>query len=485
MPDAPVVSVSSGRVRGVSEGGVDRFLGVPYAAAPFGERRHLPPQAPQPWDGERDATAFGATAPQSAYPPALRPYLPTVEIVGDDILTVNVWRPADRPDGEPLPVLVFVHGGALTRGSAALPIYDGATFARHGIVFVSVQYRLGQEGFAVLDDAPLNLGILDQEAALRWVRREIAAFGGDPARVTAMGQSAGANTLAALVATPHAAELFDQVILQSGPLRAQPQKKAGRMSREIARRLRIPLSREGFGSESPAGLVAAQTEISAQSTPLSSGPSVTVAIGEDTVPIDPLDALLAGAGSDVPVLIGSTSEEYRLWFVPGGTLDRIRWITVTLARLASGVPRRIVTAHRRRTPAARPGEVLGEIVGDMLLRGPLTRWADSRRERGAAPTWVYEFRWKSPVDGLGACHALELGFVFDAIESSDAVALAGPHAPEALAEAMHGAWVSFVVDGDPGWESWSSRQPVQAFDADGGHIDYAPRADELAGLPTR
>lgn len=485
MVDAPVVSVSSGRVRGVSEGGVDRFLGVPYAAPPFGDLRHLPPQAPGHWDGERDATVFGATAPQAEYPPALRPYLPTLEVAGDDILTVNIWTPTQRPDGAALPVLVFVHGGALTRGSAALPVYDGQTFARHGIVFVSVQYRLGQEGFAVLDDAPLNLGILDQEAALRWVRREISAFGGDPGRVTAMGQSAGANTLATLVATPYAEELFDQVILQSGPLRAQPRKKAGRMSREIARKLRIPVTREGFGSESPAALVAAQTEISAQSTPLSRGPSVAVTIGEDTVPRDPLEALLAGAGRGIPVLIGSTSEEYRLWFVPGGTLDRIRWTTVTLARLAAGVPRRIVTAHRRRNPAARPGEVLGEIVGDMLLRGPLTRWADSRRDRDAAPTWVYEFRWKSPVDGLGACHAMELGFVFDALESSDAVALGGTHAPTALAEAMHRAWVSFVVDGDPGWEAWSSRHPVQAFDADGGHIDYAPRADELAGLPTR
>ena len=116
----------------------------------------------------------------AALPGRLAKYLPTVEVAGDDILTVNVWTQRTAPMRE-LPVLVFVHGGALTRGSAALPAYDGATFARHGIVYVSVQYRLGQEGFAVLDDVPQNLGVLDQQAALRWVRREIAAFGGDPA----------------------------------------------------------------------------------------------------------------------------------------------------------------------------------------------------------------------------------------------------------------------------------------------------------------
>ena len=128
--------------------------------------------------------------------------------------------------------------------------------------------------------------------------------------------------------------------------------------------------------------------------------------------------------------------------------------------------------------------MLGEIVSDMLLRGPATRFADSRAD-AAAPTFVYEFRWQSPVDGLGAAHAMELGFVFDRLETPDAVALGGTNAPAALAEVMHRAWVSFVVDGDPGWERWSARRPVQVFDADGGHLDHAPRADELAGLPTR
>jgi para-nitrobenzyl esterase len=483
VTDAPVLTLSSGALRGARVDGIDRFLGIPYAAPPFGERRFAAPQAVTPWEGERDASSFGPTAPQAPYRGGLEKYLPTVRIDGDDILTVNVWAPADRDPQTPLPVLVFVHGGALTRGSAALAAYDGARFARHGIVYVSVQYRLGQEGFAVLPDVEQNLGLLDQRAALRWVRREISAFGGDPGRVTAMGHSAGANALAALLALPEASDLFDRVILQSGPLAAQPVSKAGRMSARIAQRLGIDPTRAGFAGTEPDDLVRVQTEIAAAGSPLGTGPTVALAVGGDAVPVNPMEGLLGGAGRTIPVLIGTTSEEYRLWFVPTGVVDRIRRSTLTFARLAARVPRRVVSAHRRRRPDASPGEILGEIVGDLLLRGPLTRFADGRI--GAAPTFVYEFRWQSPVDRLGAAHAMELGFVFDALGTPDAIALGGPDAPQVLADAMHAAWVAFVRDGDPGWEAWSAARPVQVFDGEPARVEYDPRGDELEGLPAR
>jgi para-nitrobenzyl esterase len=299
-----------------------------------------------------------------------------------------------------------------------------------------------------------------------------------------MGHSAGANTLAALLALPNARELFDQAILQSGPLQAQPVKKAGHMSREIAKRAGVATTRAGFAGVSASRLAVLQTEVTAGGSPLGGGPSVVLAIGGEAVPEDPLTAFVAGAGRDIPVLIGSTSEEYRLWLAPSGAVDRVSWRTLAFARVAARVPRRIVTAHRGRRPTASAGEVLGEILSDLLLRGPLMRFADSRID-GPAPTWVYEFRWRSPVDGLGAAHAMELGFVFDRLKTPDAEAMGGTDGPQGLADAMHRAWVSFVVDGDPGWERWSARRPVQAFDADGGHLDFAPRADELVGLPIR
>ena len=300
MTDAPVLSVATGAVRGVREDGIDRYLGIPYAAPPFGELRFLPPQPPSSWAGERDATAFGATAPQLPYQGGTEKYLSSVEVPGDDILTVNVWTPADRDPATKLPVLVFVHGGALTRGTTALAVYDGATFARQGIVYVSIQYRLGQEGFAVLEGVPQNLGVLDQQAALRWVRREIGAFGGDAGRVTVMGHSAGANTLTALLALPHAAELFDQAILQSGPLQAQPPKKAGRMSREIAKRLGIRPTGAAFAAVAPAVLAQTQTAVGAGGSPAGGGPTVALVIGGEAVPVDPLEALVAGAVAGHP-----------------------------------------------------------------------------------------------------------------------------------------------------------------------------------------
>ena len=488
MSDAPIVSISSGQLRGSSAEGIDRFLGIPDAAPPLGGRRFLPPQQVEPWNAVREPTTFGPTAPQAPYVGGIERYFGTIEIPGDDILTVNVWTPSGQSSGRDagalLPVVVFVHGGALTRGAAALPIYDGTPFARSGVVYVSVQYRLGQEGFAIAEGIPGNLGVRDQGAALRWVRREIAAFGGDPSRVTAMGQSAGANSLATLLALPYASELFDRVIVQSGPLAAQPAKKAGRMTRAITKLLNTPLTRAGLASHSPSALVTAQTTISGQGSPLGGGPAVVIVAGDDMAPVSPIDAFLAGAAQHIPVLIGTTSEEYRAWLVPSGAVEKIRWSTVFLARLASKVPRAVVRAHGARRPDASAGEVLGEIIGDMLLRAPMTRFADSRVGADAG-TWVYEFRWRSPLDRLGASHAMEFGFVFDALDLDDSRALTGDAAPQNLADAMHSAWVAFIVDGDPGWERWSAKQPVQAFDADGGHIDYAPRADELEGLPHR
>lgn len=478
----PVIDISTGRLRGVSVDGIDRFLAVPFAAPPFGERRFAVPVPPEPWAGERDATSFGPTAPQSPYGGGLENHLLSVAIPGDDILTVNVWTPEGRTPGHPLPVLVFVHGGALSRGTPALGAYDGARFARHGMVFVSIAYRVGSEGFSVLEGVPQNLGLLDQIAALEWVRREISAFGGDPNDVTAMGHSAGANTLAALLASARAAELFDRVILQSGPLSALPVRKSGRMARAVAKRLGIAATRDGFASRTPAELVAAQTAAAAGGSPLGGGPTFALAIGEQTVPRDPEAVLCAGAARGIPVLIGTTSEEYRLWFVPSGQLERISNRTLTLARIATRVPRKAVARYRANRPGATPGEILGAIATDTLLRAPMTRFADSRVD-APAPTFVYEFAWRSPHGGLGAAHGMELGFVFDSLHTADSAAMGGTAAPQRLADAMHAAWVSFVTTGSPGWEPWSRTRGTEMFDEHGGHLVHELRADELELLP--
>ena len=182
----PVVRLRDGIVRGRAEAGVISFLGIPYAAPPFGPNRMLPPQPVPAWAGERDATAFGPTVPKGDYPPQYQPLFPEEVIPGEDCLNLNVWTPADGAGG--LPVLVWIHGGSFMNGSGSVGAYNGAAFAQDGVVCVTINYRLAAEGFLFLGDGIANLGLLDQLAALRWVQENIAAFGGDPGRVTVAGE---------------------------------------------------------------------------------------------------------------------------------------------------------------------------------------------------------------------------------------------------------------------------------------------------------
>ncbi len=214
MSQQPVVRLKDGAIRGKAESGLTAFLGIPYAAPPFGANRMLPPQPVTAWEGERDATAFGPTVPKGDYPPQYARLFPEVVIPGEDCLNLNVWTP--DPNGAGLPVLVWIHGGSFMNGSGSVADYNGAAFARHGVVCVTINYRLSAEGFLYLGDGVANLGLLDQLAALRWVQANIAAFGGDPARVTVAGESAGAMSVTTLLSMPLAEGLFAQAIAESG-----------------------------------------------------------------------------------------------------------------------------------------------------------------------------------------------------------------------------------------------------------------------------
>ncbi|MCG7528095.1 carboxylesterase family protein, partial [Streptomyces sp. OfavH-34-F] len=233
-PSAPFAETVHGTVRGAYEDGVAVFRGIPYAAAPVGARRFRAPAPPESWTGVRAATAYGPTAPKRPYGPPLDRLLADPSVPGEDCLNLNVWTP--DPAGAGLPVLVWVHGGNLLHGSSALALYDGTAFARDGVVCVSVNYRLGVEGFAVLPDAPANRGLLDQLAALGWVRDNIAAFGGDPDRVTLCGESAGAIGVGALLTAPRARGLFRRAVLQSGVPSALPVAEARGTTERGARR---------------------------------------------------------------------------------------------------------------------------------------------------------------------------------------------------------------------------------------------------------
>ncbi|MYS37853.1 carboxylesterase type B [Streptomyces sp. KhCrAH-43] len=477
-PPAPRAETAHGIVRGTHERGIAVFRGIPYAAAPVGARRFGAPAPPEPWTGVRAATAFGPTAPKRPYAPPFDRLLADPSVPGEDCLNLNVWTPA--PDRGARPVLVWIHGGSLLHGSSALPLYDGTAFARDGVVLVSVNYRLGVEGFGVLPDAPANRGLLDQLAALAWVRDNIAAFGGDPDRVTVCGESAGAIGVGALLAAPRARGLFRRAVLQSGVPAALPVAEGRRTTALVAKRLGVAATARDLAGVDPAALLAAQSEVTAGGSPLTGGHSFQLVVDGDLLPRDPMEALLGGAGSGVGLLMGSTTEEYRLWFVPTGLTERLSRAKLRLALLKFRVPRATARTYRVNRPGATPGELLGALATDVLLRVPLNRLADAR---APGTTHLYEFGWPSPVERLGACHGLEIGFVFDTLRGPDAVALAGYDAPQELADSMHAAWVRFATHGDPGWPGWDASRPVMRFGPGAAALVRAPRDDELRGWP--
>src|SRR5690242_17022974 len=330
MTRQPVVRLRDGAVRGKAAPDGYAFLGIPYAAPPFGANRMRPPQPARPWAGERDATAFGPTVPKGDYPPQYATLFPEVVLPGDDCLNLNVWTP--DPGAAGLPVLVWIHGGSFMNGSSSVGAYDGAAFARDGVVFVSVNYRLSADGFLFLDDGTANLGLLDQLAALRWVRDNIAAFGGDPARVTVAGESAGAMSVTTLLSMPLAEGLFAQAIAQSGAGAHALDTDTARM---VADRLAEALGvhPDAIASVPLDRLIRAASDlvVEVQTAPdpakwgslaLSLLPFAP-AVDGTVLPVAPLDAFAAGQSRDVPLLIGSNRDEARLFLVAAGTIDFI------------------------------------------------------------------------------------------------------------------------------------------------------------------
>jgi para-nitrobenzyl esterase len=470
----PIVRTGGGAVRGLFRDGVHAFLGIPYAAPPFGAGRFAEPHPHEPWDGVREATEYGATAPK---PPRGLPFgalLPEPVIPGEDCLNLNVWTPDPLTSG--LPVFVWIHGGGFSSGSGAAPAYDGAAFARDGVVCVTINYRLGVDGFLQFtDDGPANRGLLDQEAALRWVQHNIAAFGGDPARVTIGGGSAGGISVACLLGRPSAKGLFAQAVLQSGAgHHALPPAAAVRMAGHLAERLHVAPERQALAGVPLDELLAAQQTL-AQDAQLLVDPARW---GEDTtdlvfgpvidgdVVLDlPILRITAGSARYVPILIGANRDEWRLFLVPNGLVDGVDDALLSSTATRYGLDAGALEIYRASRPGGSAGEVLADVITDWYFRIPAIRMAEAQADVGGG-AWMYEFSWPSPRFGgrLGACHGLELSFVFDTLDPEALEALPDGEKPRALATETHRAWVQFISEGDPGWPRYDrDRRPVQDF----------------------
>jgi para-nitrobenzyl esterase len=471
----PVVQLGDGAVRGTAGNGLAAFLGVPYAAPPFGPNRMRPPQPVTPWSGERDATAYGPTVPKGDYPPQYQPLFPEVVIAGEDCLNLNVWTPEAAITGQVsgLPVLVWIHGGSFMNGSGSVLEYDGGAFARDGVVCVTINYRLAAEGFLFTGesgpagDTDANLGLQDQLAALRWVQANIAAFGGDPARVTAAGESAGAMSVTTLLSMPRSEGLFAQAIAESGAGAHTLTPDEGAMvAGYLAAALGVPAEREAIKAVPLDKLVRAASDlvVEVQTTPdparwgqltLSLLPFAPTVDGT-VLPAAPLTSIAAGQGRNVPLLIGSNREEARLFLVAAQTIGVIDDSMLEAVAAGYGLAGDGLAVYRDVLPGARPGDLLAAVISDWFFRVPAIRVAEARAA-GAGPasgrTWMYRFDHPEPPSNhdLGACHGVEIPFVFDTAGGADLEPRLGSQPSQTTASRVHQVWVDFITRGAPGW----------------------------------
>ncbi|MFJ2055910.1 carboxylesterase/lipase family protein [Streptomyces sp. NPDC087908] len=441
-----VVATDRGPVRGERRAdGSLCFLGIPYAQPPVGDLRFAAPVPPEPWTEPLDATAYGPTAQRRPF--AEITTIPEPTVPGAGILNLNVFTPGADPAAG-LPVLVWIHGGGYVAGSAASPWYDGAAFNRDGVVLVSVGYRLGIEGFLHLDDAPDNRGVRDWIAALSWVRDNIAAFGGDPAKVTVAGQSAGGGAVQTLLAVPAARGLFRGALSVSG---AVPRPDGPEVARAAARlltaRTGVPATAAALRDLGDDEILALQDRLNEPGPDREGLPPMLsfapFADGE-LVPLPVHEALTTGgAGADVPLMLGFTEHEFTMFPAPGPEGPPLPVLLGGLG-LDPGRADALAEAYA----AAGPERLFGQALTDATFRAPNLAVAEARAARGR-PTWLYEFVWRSPAAGL-AFHCVDLPFAFDLLDAEGVPAVAGDTPPRALAAAMHRAWVAFVTDQDPG-----------------------------------
>ncbi|WP_334152247.1 carboxylesterase/lipase family protein [Microbacterium sp.] len=488
------VDTAAGRVRGrwrPTTGGRGNprsaaFLGIPFAEAPIGPLRFQAPVPKRPWDGVLDALEFAATAQRGDPGVTLIPE-PSVE--GDSTLNVNVFTPALRqaqgpigeaegrrgeaegrrgeaqgPIGEAqgrrgegadagLPVLVWIHGGGYFAGSPASPWYDGRNFNRDGVVTVSISYRLGFDGFGWIEDAPSNRGVRDWLLALEWVQQNIAAFGGDPARVTIAGQSAGGGAVLTLLGMEQAQHLFHGVYAISGALADVAQARAEAFGRGLAATAGVDPTVAGFSSVDEGRLLALQKK----ATQL--GPSSIGSVVDEGLPLGPtIDgdllprstraSLVAGVGADKPLVLGATDDEFTMAF--SDAEKTLRWVPRGPLLKKLGLPksaRREYLAANADIAALSTARIAGRLLTDRMFRSALLRVV---ADRGDAPTWVYRFSWPSGRFGF-AEHCLDVPFFFDCLDGPAMEPLAGPNPPQELADEVHGAAVAFITGGDPGW----------------------------------
>jgi para-nitrobenzyl esterase len=463
-----IVETTSGKIEGVFRKGLYKFCGVPYAVPPVGERRWLSPAPPKPWSGTRPTKEFAPNAPQTSMEvPFLEP--PGKQPQSEDCLYLNIWTPG--LDDAKRPVMVWIHGGGFSTGAGSWVLYNGRTLSTRGdVVVVTINYRLGALGFLNLNEitrgkipATGNEGLLDQVLALEWVRDNISRFGGNSDNVTIFGESAGAMSIGMLLAMPRARGLFHRAILESGAAHhvnsLEHAEKVGTIFFDILGLK--PTDADKLRSLTEQQILNAQTELMARAR------DPKLAIGDlplrpvvdgNVIPELPIRAIASGSADNVPILIGTNRDEWKIFAILDKNLPSLSEAGL-LRRCQHLIPDGDVTglveAYRQARSQSNfpvtPAELLTAIQSDRIFRLPAIRLAEAHYRR-QQPTYMYLFDWASPLRNvnLGACHALELGFVFGTLD--DIFTGSGEEA-QALARKIQDAWVSLARHGNPSSES--------------------------------
>lgn len=473
----PEVRTSGGVVRG-RWSDVAVFRGIPYAAPPVGSRRFRAPVPAQRLEGVRDALDFGPPAPQTTRG-GDTPAWAARAFASADWLTLNVWSP-DLGDAR-LPVMVWIHGGAYLRDTSLNPHWDGAALARAGAVVVSMNYRVGFEGFAHIAGAPDNRGILDQVAALRWVQDNIGAFGGDPGNVTVFGESAGGGSVAALLAMPSADGLFRRGIAQSVPGTYFSTRLAAAICAHIAAELGAHATVEELADVPPYELIRATRIVIHQMPTLvdSWGPMIfaptpfSPVVDGDVLPHAPWSALAGGAARDIHLLVGHTRDEYRLI---ANSLDEVTEQQAAIALNWLAPSPEGSRAYRAAYPDATPAQLHELVHADWLMRMSSLHLAEAQHV-GGGHAWTYELCWAFNTED-GASHALDALLVLgtlapDVVRSHPA---AVPNAAEEairVSEQMRTDWLNFATTGDPGWPPYDPDARVtRVYNAEPATVPY-------------
>jgi para-nitrobenzyl esterase len=463
-----IVATRAGKIRGTVQEGVHTFRGIPYAQPPVGPLRFAAPVPHDPWDGVLEADEFGPPPPQ-----------PMRLTSSDEWLTVNVWTPGVSASG--LPVMVWLYGGRFTSGASDESDVGGRRLAAGGVVVVSPNYRVAGEGFMLIDGAVPNRGLLDQVAALRWVRDNIAAFGGDPNNVTVFGESAGAASVAMLMVMPAAAGLLCRGIAQSVPNFLFGSDLAADVAAAVAEKVGRQATVSDLDGVPPQVLADATAGIEYRDR---WGYALSVrrslfgpVIDGEVLPDSPFRALATGAGRGVDLLIGHNRDEYRyVVYANGGpnavTAEEADTALNSLPPIPDGAQ-----AYRAAYPRANHAELYEVVCSDFVYRMPTLHIAQAHAT-GGGTTYLYEFCFDA--SPFGAAHTTEIPLVFGTLDSEIGSALysSAPQA-EAVSREMSAAWRAFATDGDPGWPTYDSvDQLTRVLDVEPSTARYPEQASQ-------